>query len=62
MSSSIVKTFLFDVDTTMPLRDHLLNLFRNARMYNWDSGTVIAIMVGLEEVYTPLRDGESLNL
>lgn len=46
-----INNFFYSLDLSMPMVHHFRNAMRDARLYKWNSATVIAIMMRIEQAY-----------
>lgn len=62
MNQQAVNNFLSSLDLSLPLIAHYKNCMKDARSYKWDSKTLIAIMVGIEQRYEKTRGSTDATL
>ncbi len=55
-----VDNFLYSIDVSIPMSDHLANAILDAKLYGWNAATRSAIFDGIDKKYD-CEQGGSLN-
>lgn len=58
MNETAINNFLSSLDMSLPMIAHYKNCMMDAKLYKWNSKTVVAIMLGIEQRYSKINQGK----
>lgn len=51
MNNNAVENFISSLDLNMSMAEHFRNCLHDAKLYRWESKTIVAIMKAIEDAY-----------